>query len=95
MFLKIKKAIKESQYSIKKKYILWKDFPEELIFGIQQSHVDGSENSHNLIQLNPDEDKFYLLTPFPTLMQPLKKISPESTRVIARNPNIDLQSIVI
>ena len=26
-------------------------------------------------------------------MQPLKKCSPESTRAIARNPNIDLQSI--
>ena len=28
-------------------------------------------------------------------MQPLKKISPESIRIIARNPNIDLQSIGI
>ena len=28
-------------------------------------------------------------------MQPLKKISPESIRAIARNPNIDLQSIGI
>ena len=26
-------------------------------------------------------------------MQPLKKFSPESIRAIARNPNIDLQSI--
>ena len=23
----------------------------------------GSENSHNVVQLNPDEDKYYLLTP--------------------------------
>ena len=53
----------------------------------------GSKNSHNVIQLNPDEDKFYLLTPYPTLMQSLKKFSPESIRAIARNPNIDLQSI--
>ena len=30
-----------------------------------------------------------------TLMQPLKKFSPESIRAIARNPNIDLQSIGI
>ena len=50
----------------------------------------GSENSHNVVQLNPDEGKYYLLTPYPTLMQPLKKFSPESVRVIARNPNIDL-----
>ena len=31
----------------------------------------GSKNSHNKIQLNPDEDNYYL--PYPTLMQPLKK----------------------
>ena len=55
----------------------------------------GSENSHNVEQLNPDEDKYYLLTPYPTLMQPLKKFSPESIRTIARNSNIDLQSIGI
>ena len=55
----------------------------------------GSENSHNVVQLNPDEDEYYLLTPNPTLMQPLKKTSPESIRAIARNPNIDLQSIII
>ena len=50
---------------------------------------------HNVVQLNPDEDKFYLLTPYPTLMQPLKKFSPESIRVIARKPNTGLQSIGI
>ena len=55
----------------------------------------GSENSHNVVQLNPDEDKYYLLTPYPTLLQSLKKFSPESIRAIARNPNIDLQSIGI
>ena len=55
----------------------------------------GSENSHNVVQLNPDEDKYYLLTPYPTIMQSLKKFSPESIRAIARNPNIDLQSIGI
>ena len=55
----------------------------------------GSKNSHNVLQLNPDEDKYYLLTPYPTLMPPLKKFSPESIRAIARNPNIDLQSIGI
>ena len=50
----------------------------------------GSENSHNVVQLNPDEDKYYLLTPYPTLRPPLKNFSPESIRAIARNPNIDL-----
>ena len=53
----------------------------------------GSENSHNVVQLNPDEEKNYLLTTYPTLMQPLKKFSSESFRDIARNPGIDLQSI--
>ena len=48
----------------------------------------------NGVQLNPDEEKCYLLTPYPTLMQPLKKFSPESNRAtILRNPNINLQSI--
>ena len=55
----------------------------------------GSENSHNVVQLNPDEDKYYLLNPYPTLMQSRKKFSPESIRAFARNPNIDLQSIGI
>ena len=54
-----------------------------------------SKNSHKVVQLNPDEGKYYLLTPYPTLMQPLKKFSPESIRAIARNPNFDLQSIGI
>ena len=58
------------------------NLPEEIIFGIQQC---GSKNSHNVVQLNPDEDKYYLFTPYPTLMQPLKKFSPESIRAIARN----------
>ena len=48
----------------------------------------------NVVQLNPDEDKYYLLTPYPTIMQPLK-FSPESIRAFARNPNFDLQSIEI
>ena len=41
--------------------------------------------------------KIYItfLPPYPTLMQSLKKFSPESIRAIARNPNIDLQSIGI
>ena len=55
----------------------------------------GSKTSHNVVQLNPDEDKYYLLTPYPTLMQSLKKFSPDSIRAIARNTNIDLQSIGI
>ena len=55
----------------------------------------GSENSHNVVHLNPDEDKNYLLTPYPTLIPPLKKFTQEINKTIARNPNIDLQSIGI
>ena len=40
MFLKIKDVIKESHYSTKTKYVLLIHSPAELIFGIQQSHVD-------------------------------------------------------
>ena len=82
---------KKSLCSTKIKYILSIHFQDAHIFGIPQSHVD--EKNHNVVQLNPDEDKHYLLTPYPTLMQPLKKFSPESIRAIARIPNIDLQSI--
>ena len=55
----------------------------------------GSENSHNVVHLNLDEDKYYLLTPYPSIMPPLKKFSSESSKAFARNPNIDLQSIGI
>ena len=62
---------------------------------MEYSSPCGSENSPNVVQSNTDQDKYYLLTPDPTLMQPLKKLSPASIRAIARNPNIDLQSIGI
>ena len=40
MFLKRNDIIKESQYSTKIKYILLIHLHAEIIFGIQQSHVD-------------------------------------------------------
>ena len=55
----------------------------------------GTKNRNNVVQLNPDEGKYYLLTPYPTIMQPLKKFSLESIRTIALNLNIGLQSIEI
>ena len=51
--------------------------------------------SHKVAQSKLDEDKYYLLTPYPTLLLALKKFSTESIRAIAQNPNIDLQSIGI
>ena len=94
MYSKTKDSIRESQYSTK----IEARFVNTLfrrIFFWNTTVPCGSKNSHNVIQLNPDEDKYYLLTTYPTLMQPLKKFSPESIRAIARNPNIDLQSIGI
>ena len=88
-FLKIKDVTKESPYSTKIKYIL-----SRRTYFWDTAVPSGSKNSPNVVQLNPDEDKYNLLTPYPTLMPPLKKFSPESIRV-ARNPNIDLQSIGI
>ena len=55
----------------------------------------GTEISHQVLHLNPNEDEYFLLTPCPTLMIPLKEFSPESIRATARNPNVDLQSIGI
>ena len=92
--MKTNDAIKESQCSIKLEYLLLTHSHVELIFGIQPFHVD-QKNSHNVVQLNPDEDKYYLLTPYPTLKQPLKEFTPETIRAIARKPNLDLQSIAI
>ena len=53
MYLKTKNVTKESQYSTKIKYCLLIRFLEEHIFEIQPSHV-----VHNVIELNPDEDKY-------------------------------------
>ena len=92
-FLKIKDAIKESQYSIKNK-VHFVDTLSRRAYFWDTAVPCGSGNSHNVVQLNLDEDKYYLLTPpYPILMQPLKKFSPDSIRAIARNPNIDLKLI--
>ena len=94
MFSKINVVIKESLYSIKTK-LHFVDTLSRRTYFWDTAVPCGSENSHNVVQFNPDEDNYYLLTPYPTLMQSLKKFSPESIRAIARNPNIDLQSIGI
>ena len=93
MFLKIKDALKESQYSTKKVHFV--DTLSRRTNFWDTAVPCGSENSHNVVQLNPDEIEYYLLTPYPTLMQTLKKILPESITAIAPNPNVDLQSIGI
>ena len=91
MFLKIKDATKESPYSRKNKVYFVDTLSRRTCFW-DTAVPCGSENSHNGVKLNPDEDKYYLLTPYPLLKQPLKKFPPESIRAIARNPIIDLQS---
>ena len=47
MFLKTKDVTKESQYSIKIKYILFIHFPEEDIFGIQQDTKTSTTYLHH------------------------------------------------
>ena len=90
MFLKTNDVIKESPYSTNKVR-----FVDTL--SISTKFWDtavpcGSENGHNVVQLGPDEDKYYLLTPYPILMPILKNFSPEAlgllpeTRILISNP---------
>ena len=95
MFLKIKDVTKESLFSSKIKYILLTHFQYEHYFGIQPFHVDLKQATMYVVQLNPDEDKYYLLTPYPTLMSSLNKFSSENIRTFARNPKTDLRSLGI
>ena len=64
MFLKINVVIKESLYSIKNKVHFVDTLSRRTHFW-DTAVPCGSENSHNVVQLNPDEDKYYLLTPLP------------------------------
>ena len=90
-FLKIKDVIKVSLSSIKIKYFLLIHCHD--VYDWDTAVPRGSDISQNVLQLNPNEDKHYLLTPYPTLTPSLKKFSAESIRAIALNPNINLQSI--
>ena len=92
MFLKINDLIKELPYFYKN-IVHFVDTLSRRTYFWDTAVPCGSENSHNVVQGNPDEENYYLLTPYPILMQPLKKFSPESIRANARNPNINLQSI--
>ena len=78
----------------KNKILFVDTFSEQIDFFVTVV-PSGSENSLNVVQLIPNDDRYYYLTPYPTLMPPLKQFSPESIRDFARNPNIDLQSIGI
>ena len=49
---------------------------------------------HNVVELNSNEDKYKLLTQYPTLLPPLKT-SHLKAYVQSRNPKVDLQSIGI
>ena len=51
-----------------------------------------SGKCQNDVQLNPNEDKNYLPTPYPSLTPPLKKFSPKSKGAITRNPKNYTQS---
>ena len=87
MLLKIKYAIKKIPISYKKKV----DFVDTLSRRTKfwdTSVPCGSENSNNVVQLNPLKINTIFSHHTPTLMQPLKK----SHQKALENPNIDLQS---
>ena len=81
MFLKINAAIKEPLYFIKNK-VHFVDTLSKRTYFWDTAVPCGSENSHNVVQLNPDEDKYYLLTPYPTLMLSLKKFHPKASELL-------------
>ena len=81
--------------SFYKKEELFVDTLSRRTFFWDRAVTCGSENSHNIVQLNPDEDKYYLLTPYRTHIPPLKKFLPESIKAIARKPNLDIKLINI
>ena len=85
--------MKESQYSIKIKYILLIHFQVGHIFGIPQSHVD--QKTATIPTIKSRRRKILPTYTIPYTYATTKKFSPQSIRAIARNPNIDLQSIGI
>ena len=93
IYLKKKDVTKESPYCTKRK--LFVDTLSRRTNFWDTAAPCGSTNSHSVVQLKPDEDKYYLPTPYLTLMPPLKKFSPGSIKAIARNANEGLQSIGI
>ena len=80
MFSKINDVIKESQYSTKKVHFV--DTVSGRTYFWDTAVPCGSENSHKVVQLNPDEDKYYLLTPNPSLMQPLKSFHQKALELL-------------
>ena len=92
-FLKTNDVKEESQCSTKKSTFCRHSFQTKFFWDTAVSY--GSENSHSVEQINPNEHNYYLLTLYSTPMPSLNKFPPESIRAIARNPNIDLQSIGI
>ena len=85
MFLKKNDVINESRYSIKNK-VLFFDTLSRRIYFWDTAVPCGSKNSHNVVKLNPDEDKYYLLTPYPIIMQPLKKFQPKVIELLLSIP---------
>ena len=77
MFLKKKYVTKESLYSTKKVHIV--DSLSIRTYFFDTAVSCGSEKSYTVVQLNPDEDIYYLLTPYPTLVPPFKKIHQKVT----------------
>ena len=81
MFLKIKDALKESQYSEENKVLFVDTFSRRTHFWDTAVPCGSENNRHNVVQLNPNDDNYYLLTPYPTLMQPLKKFHQKASEL--------------
>ena len=92
MFLKTKDAITESQYSTKTKYVLLKHFPEYVLLNLFLGY-----NSPMWIRKQPQccttKSRRRQILPTHTISNYNATIKKVFT--IARNPNIDLQSIGI
>ena len=93
MFLKINVVTRESQFSVKPKVILLIHLQDEHIFEIPQSPVDQKQLKRRTIK--PRRRKILPTNTIPNINATIKKFSPESIQTIARNPNINLQSIEI
>ena len=72
MFLKTKDATNETLNFIKKELHFVVTLSRRTYFW-DTAVPCGFEKSHNVVQLNPNEDKNYLLTPYSSLTSHLKK----------------------
>ena len=86
-------CLKESPYSTKIKYISLMYSQDEHIFG--RSSTMWIRKQPQLCTIKSRRKQILSINTIPNINATIKKFSPESIRALARNPNIDLQSIGI